>query len=42
MRAFLSGCLAAIVIAIGAYAVLNSGYVQDAASSYFSTSGARI
>jgi len=42
MRAFLAGCLAAIVIAVGAYAVLNSGYVKDAASTYFSTTGARI
>jgi hypothetical protein len=42
MRAFLVGCLAAIVLAIGAYAVLNSGYVRDAASTYFSTSGVRI
>jgi len=43
MPAFLVGCLAAIVIAVGAYAVLNhSGYTQDAASSVFSTTGTRL
>jgi hypothetical protein len=43
MRAFLAGCLVAIVIAVGAFAVLNySGYTQDSASSVFSTSGTRI
>jgi len=43
MRAFLVGCLAAIVIAVGAYAVLNhSGYVIDSASSVFTTKGTRL
>jgi len=42
MRAFLVACLATIVIAVGAYAVLNSSYLQDSASSVFSTSGTRI
>ena len=43
MRVFLAGCLAAIVIAVGAYAVLSySSYTQDAASSVFSTSSTRI
>jgi len=43
MRAFLVACLAAIVIAVGAFAVLNySAYTKDAASSVFSTTGTRL
>jgi hypothetical protein len=42
MRAFLAGCLAAIVIAVGAFAVLNYSGYTDSASSVFSTSGTRI
>lgn len=42
MRAFLVACLAAVVIAVGAYAVLNSGYVKNSASSVFSTQGTRL
>ena len=43
MRAFLLACVAAIVIAVGAYAVLTySDYLRDSASSVFSTSGTRI
>jgi hypothetical protein len=37
MRAFLVACLAAIVVAVVAYAVLGySDYLKDAASSVFS------
>jgi hypothetical protein len=43
MRAFLVACLAAIVIAAGAYLVLiQSGYVRDSVSSVFSTSATRL
>ena len=43
MRAFLVGCLVAIVIAVSAYAVLGSSdYTKDAASSVFSTKATRI
>ena len=43
MRAFLVACLAAIVIAVGAYAVLTySSYLKDSASSKFSTEGTRL
>jgi len=42
MRAFLAACFAAIVLAVGAAAVLNSSYVPDSASSVFSTQGARV
>jgi hypothetical protein len=43
MRAFLAACIAAVIIAAGAYAVLvKSGYVRDSASSVFSTPATRI
>jgi hypothetical protein len=42
MRVFLVACLAAIVIAVCAAYVLNSGYVPDASSTVFSTTGVRI
>ena len=43
MRAFLLACLAAIVIAIGGYAVLTySDYLKDSSSSRFSTKGTGI
>jgi hypothetical protein len=42
MRAFLLACLAAIVIGAGAAYVLNSGYLPNAASSVFTTTGVRI
>ena len=43
MPAFLAACLAAIVIAAGAYVVLNqSGYVPDSAASVFSNSATRL
>jgi hypothetical protein len=42
MRAFLLACLAAVVIAVGAAYVLNSGYLPNAASSVFTTTGVRI
>lgn len=43
MPAFLAACVAAIVIAVGAYVVLNqSGYVADSASSVFSSSSTRL
>lgn len=43
MPAFLTACLAAIVIAVGAYIVLDqSGYVADSVSSVFSSSSTRL
>jgi hypothetical protein len=42
VRIFLIACLAAIAIAGGAAYVLNSGYVPNASSTVFSTSGVRI
>jgi len=42
MRTFLAAVLAAILIAVGAAVVLNSSYLQDSASSVFSTTGTRI
>lgn len=42
MRTFLAACVAAILIAVGAAYVLNSGYVPDSAAAAFTTSGARI
>lgn len=42
MRAFLVGCLAAVVIAVCAAYVLNSSYVPSASSTVFSTTGVRI
>ena len=43
MRAFLVGCLAAIVIAGGAYGILTYGEaLKDSASSYFSGTKTRI
>ncbi len=42
MRAFLLGIAAATVIAVGAFFVLNSGYLPNSASSVFSTTGVRI
>jgi hypothetical protein len=41
MGSFLTGVVAAVLIAIGA-AVFLSGYVPDAASTAFSTQGVRI
>ena len=42
MRAFLVACAAAIVLAIGAAYILNSGYVPDSSSTVFSTKAVRI
>ena len=42
MRAFLLACLAAVVVAVGAAYVLNSGYLPNAASSVFTTTAVRI
>lgn len=42
MRTFLAACLVAILIAVGAAVVLNSGYLPDSASSVFATQGVRI
>jgi hypothetical protein len=42
MRAFLLACLVAVVIGAGAAYVLNSGYLPNAASSVFTTTGVRI
>jgi hypothetical protein len=41
MRAFLFACLAAIVVVIAAVVVLN-GFVQQTASTKFSTSAVRL
>ena len=41
MRAFISACLIAIVIAIGAAVALN-GIVQESSSTAFSTSAVRL
>jgi hypothetical protein len=42
MRAFVLACLVAVVIGAGAAYVLNSGYLPNAASSVFTTTGVRI
>jgi hypothetical protein len=42
MRVFLVSCIAAVVIAACAAYVLNSGYVPNASSTVFSTTGVRI
>jgi hypothetical protein len=42
MRVFLLSCLAAVLIAACAAAVLNSHYVPSASSEAFSTKGTRI
>jgi hypothetical protein len=42
MRVFLLSCLAAILVAVGAAALLNSHYVPSASSEAFSTQGTRI
>ena len=42
MRPFLLGLLVAVVIAAGAAAVLNSGYVPNSVSSVFTTTAVRI
>jgi hypothetical protein len=42
MRAFLLACVASIVLAAGAAFVLNSGYLPNAVSTVFSTTGVRI
>jgi hypothetical protein len=42
MRAFLLGVVAAVVLAISAAVVLDSGYLPNSASSVFSTTAVRI
>jgi hypothetical protein len=42
MRAFLLACLATVLLGAGAALVLNSGYLPNAASAVFSTTGVRI
>ena len=42
MRTFLAACAAAVLIAVGAAAVLNSSYVPDSAADVFSTQGVRL
>jgi hypothetical protein len=42
MRVFLVGFLTAVLIAAGAAVVLNSGYLPNASSNVFSTTGVRI
>ena len=42
MRTFLAACATAVLIAVGAAAVLNSSYVPDSAASAFSTQGVRL
>jgi hypothetical protein len=41
MRSFLAACLAIVVVAAGAAAVLNWG-VQESAAQAFATSGVRL
>jgi hypothetical protein len=42
MRAFLAGCTVAVLIAVGAAAVLTSRYVPDSVADVFSTQGVRL
>jgi hypothetical protein len=42
MRAFLLACIAAAALGAGAAYVLNSGYLPDAVTTVFSTTGVRI
>jgi hypothetical protein len=42
MRAFLLGCLAAVLLAVVAAYTLNSGYLPNASSSVFTTEAVRI
>jgi hypothetical protein len=42
MRAFLVACVAAVLIAGGAAAVLTSSYVPNSASNVFSTQSVRL
>ena len=42
MRVFLAACASAVLIAVGAAAVLKSSYVPDSASNVFSTQGVRL
>jgi hypothetical protein len=42
MRAFLLGVVAALLLAVGAAVVLNSGYLPNSASTVFTTTGVRI
>jgi hypothetical protein len=42
MRVFLLACLAAVLLGVGAAYVLNNGYIPNAASTVFSTTGVRI
>jgi hypothetical protein len=42
MRAFLLGCVVAVLLAVGAAYALNSGYLPNASSSVFSTTSVRI
>jgi hypothetical protein len=42
MRTFVVACIVAVLLAVGAAAVLNSNYVPNASSSVFSTQGVRI
>jgi hypothetical protein len=42
MRVFLLACLAAVLLGGGAAYVLNSGYLPNASSTVFTTTGVRI
>jgi hypothetical protein len=42
MRAFLVACIAAVVIAGAAAAILTSSYVPNSAADAFSTQGVRL
>lgn len=42
MRAFLVGCTVAVLLAVGAAAVLTSSYVPNSAADVFSTQGVRL
>ncbi|HWE16408.1 MAG TPA: hypothetical protein VG758_04400 [Hyphomicrobiaceae bacterium] len=42
MRVFLLACLVAVLLGSGAAYVLNSGYLPNASSTVFTTTGVRI
>ena len=42
MRAFLVGCLAAVLLAVVAAFVLNNGVIPNASQNVFTTQGVRI
>jgi hypothetical protein len=42
MRAFLLACVVAVLLGVGAAYVLDSGYLPNASSTVFTTTGVRI